>query len=111
VLDNAAKFSPPGSRVEVNASVLGEDLVIAVNDEGPGIPPAERERVFDMFYRVRDRDQRRPGTGLGLAICKGFVEAMGGQIAVQGRREGHGTRIEIALPRREPPRSRLTEAA
>jgi two-component system sensor histidine kinase KdpD len=111
VLDNAAKFSPPGSRVEVSASVLADDIVIAVTDEGPGIPPAERERVFDMFYRVRDRDQRRPGTGLGLAICKGFVEAMGGTIMVRGGRDGHGTRIEIALPRREPPGNRLTEAA
>jgi len=111
VLDNAAKFSPPGSRVDIAASVLADDIVIAVTDEGPGIPPAERERVFDMFYRVRHRDQRRPGTGLGLAICKGFVEAMGGHIAVRAGREGHGTRIEISLPRREPPRSRLTEAA
>jgi two-component system, OmpR family, sensor histidine kinase KdpD len=111
VLDNAAKFSPPGSRIEVSASMLGEDLLVAVTDEGPGIPPGERDRVFDMFYRVRDRDQRRPGTGLGLAICKGFVEAMGGRIAVRAGREGRGTRIEIVLPRREPPRSRLTEAA
>ena len=111
VLDNAAKFSPPGSRIELSASVMAEDLVIAVTDEGPGIPAGERERVFDMFYRVRDRDQRRPGTGLGLAICKGFIEAMGGRIAVRAGREGRGTRIEIALPRREPPRGRLTEAA
>jgi two-component system sensor histidine kinase KdpD len=111
ILDNAAKFSPPGSRVEISASVLADDIMIAVTDEGPGIPPAERERVFDMFYRVRDRDQRRPGTGLGLAICKGFVEAMGGRIMVRSGRDGHGARIEIALPRREPPRNRLTEAA
>jgi len=111
VLDNAAKFSPSGSRIAVGANVQGEDLVITVTDEGPGIPPAERERVFDMFYRVRDRDQRRPGTGLGLAICKGFVEAMGGWIAVRAGQEGHGTRVEIALPRRDPPRNRLHEAA
>ncbi len=111
VLDNAAKFSPPGSRIELNAAVLDDEVIISITDEGPGIPPAERERVFDMFYRVRDRDERRPGSGLGLAICKGFVEVMGGRISVRGSREGHGTRIEITLPRREPPAGRLTEAA
>jgi len=111
VLDNAAKFSPPGSRIELNAAVLDDEVIISVTDEGPGIPPAERERVFDMFYRVRERDERRPGSGLGLAICKGFVEVMGGRISVRGSREGHGTRIEITLPRREPPAGRLTEAA
>ena len=111
VLDNAAKFSPPGSRIELNAAVLAEDVIISVTDEGPGIPAAERERVFDMFYRVRDRDESQPGSGLGLAICKGFVEVMGGRISVRGGREGHGTHIEITLPRREPPAGRLTEAA
>ena len=111
VLDNAAKFSPSGSRIELNAAVLGEDVIISVTDEGPGIPAAERERVFDMFYRVRDRDESQPGSGLGLAICKGFVEVMGGRISVRGGREGHGTHIEITLPRSEPPAGRMTEAA
>jgi two-component system sensor histidine kinase KdpD len=111
LLDNAAKFSPAGSTVSIVASLAARQVLIEVIDTGPGIPPAERERVFDMFYRVRDRDQRRPGTGLGLAICKGFVEAMGGTIAVRGGRDSHGTQIVIALPRREPPANRVTEAA
>ena len=111
VLDNAAKFSPPGSRIELNAAILADDVVISVTDEGPGIPPAERERVFDMFYRLRDRDERQPGSGLGLAICKGFVEVMGGRISVRGGQEGRGTQVEITLPRREPPAGRLIEAA
>ncbi len=111
VLDNAAKFSPPGSRIELSAAVVAENVIISVTDEGPGIPAVERERVFDMFYRVRDRDESQPGSGLGLAICKGFVEVMGGRISVRGGREGRGTQIEITLPRREPPAGRLTEAA
>ena len=111
LLDNAAKFSSAGSEVTIAASVAARQVLIEVTDEGPGIPLGERERVFDMFYRVRDRDQRRPGTGLGLAICKGFVEAMGGTIAVRGGRDSRGTRIVIALPRREPPANRVIEAA
>ena len=111
LLDNAAKFSPEGSSVTLNASVAARQVLIEIADEGPGIPTAERERVFDMFYRVRASDQRRPGTGLGLAICKGFVEAMGGTITVRGGPEGRGTRIALSLPRREPPAGRVTEAA
>jgi two-component system sensor histidine kinase KdpD len=111
VLDNAAKFSPAGSRIELNAAALADEVIISVADEGPGIPAAERERVFDMFYRVRDRDESTQGSGLGLAICKGFVEVMGGRIAVRAGREGRGTQIEITLPRHEPPAGRLTEAA
>ncbi|HSD73460.1 MAG TPA: sensor histidine kinase KdpD [Steroidobacteraceae bacterium] len=111
LLDNAAKFSPAGSDIAVTASVAAREVLIEVLDEGPGIPTAERERVFDMFYRVRASDQRRPGTGLGLAICKGFVEAMGGTIAVRGGRDGHGTGIALTLPRREPPVGRVTAAA
>ena len=111
LLDNAAKFSPAGSAVSIVASLAARQVLIEVIDTGSGIPPAERERVFDMFYRVRDRDQRRPGTGLGRAICKGFIEAMGGTIAVRGGRDSHGTQIVITLPRREPPANRVTEAA
>ncbi len=111
LLDNAAKYSPEGSNVTLNASVAARQVLIEIADEGPGIPIAERERVFDMFYRVRASDQRRPGTGLGLAICKGFVEAMGGTISVRGGAEGRGTRIALSLPRREPPAGRVTEAA
>ena len=58
----------------------GRPVAIEVCDEGPGIPTAEFERVFDKFYRVQAQDRRRAGTGLGLAICRGFVEAHGGRI-------------------------------
>src|SRR5262249_589951 len=78
ILDNAAKYSPSGSRIDIRATRDGELVEIEVVDEGPGIPPADLERVFDKFYRVQAQDRRRAGTGLGLAICRGFVEALGG---------------------------------
>lgn len=99
VLDNAAKYAPSGSRIAVAATAGKGDLTITVSDEGPGIPREDRERVFDMFYRVRAADGQRAGTGLGLAICKGIIDAHGGSIhAEPARTDGTGTRIEIRLP-------------
>ena len=69
--------------------------MIEVIDEGPGIPPADLERVFDKFYRVQAQDRRRAGTGLGLAICRGFVEAQGGRIAARNRRDRSGAILTI----------------
>jgi two-component system sensor histidine kinase KdpD len=111
LLDNAAKYSPAGSRITVTASVASRQVLIEVADQGPGIPPAERQRVFDMFYRIRAADQQRPGTGLGLAICKAFVEAMGGTIAARAGNDGRGTRISLTLPRRDLPADRINPAA
>ncbi|MGE0233154.1 MAG: ATP-binding protein, partial [Flavobacteriaceae bacterium] len=99
VLDNAAKYAPEGSSIGVTGSIEGDYLTIAVSDEGPGIPPADRNRIFDMFFRVRAGDGQRAGTGLGLAICKGIVDAHGGTIrATPAKTDGTGTRIEIRLP-------------
>jgi two-component system sensor histidine kinase KdpD len=69
-----------------------------VLDEGPGIPKAELERIFDKFYRVRKSDSQRAGTGLGLAICRGFVEAMGGTIEAGNRVDRRGAVFTITLP-------------
>jgi len=99
VLDNAAKYAPAGSDFDFTAEVEGSEVVIAVEDQGPGIPPEERERVFDMFYRVNAADSGRAGTGLGLAICRGIVEAHDGRIRALARRDGGGARIELRLPR------------
>ncbi len=86
LLDNAAKYTPPGSSIEIRASQHRFSIVISVLDDGPGIPEADVQRVFDKFYRVRENsDSSRAGTGLGLAICRGFVEAMDGRIRVQNR--------------------------
>ncbi len=98
LLDNAAKYSPPGSRIDLRARQDGDTVTIEVIDEGPGIPPGDFERVFDKFYRVQGQDRRRAGTGLGLAICRGFIEAQGGRIEAQNRRDRSGAVLTIRLP-------------
>src|SRR4029077_20100578 len=90
LLDNAAKYAPPGSRIDVEARRDGAVIAVAVSDEGPGIPLGDLERIFDKFYRVQAQDRRRAGTGLGLAICRGFVEAQGGRIVAANRRDRSG---------------------
>ena len=86
LLDNAAKYAPAGSRIDLDARRDGDLVVMEVIDEGPGIPPGDLERIFDKFYRVHAQDRQRAGTGLGLAICRGFTEAQGGRISAQNRR-------------------------
>ena len=98
LLDNAAKYAPPGSLVRVQARSEGGSVLIDVIDEGPGIPPEDLERIFDKFYRVHAQDRRRAGTGLGLAICRGFVEALGGTIAAGNRGDRSGAIFTIRLP-------------
>jgi two-component system, OmpR family, sensor histidine kinase KdpD len=98
LLDNAAKYSPTGSRIDISAKRYGELTEIEVVDEGPGIPPADLERIFDKFYRVQAQDRRRAGTGLGLAICRGFVEAQGGWIVARNRRDRSGAVLTIRMP-------------
>lgn len=96
LLDNALKYSPPGTPIEVLARVEGGDVIIQVADRGIGIPPDDLERVFDKFFRVQ-RPGQVGGTGLGLSICKGIVEAHAGRIWVQNR-AGGGTVVAVALP-------------
>jgi two-component system sensor histidine kinase KdpD len=98
LLDNAAKYAPPGSRIDVRARREGDVVAIEVVDEGPGIPPADLDRVFDKFYRVQAQDRRRAGTGLGLAICRGFVEAQGGQIEARNRGDRSGAILTVRIP-------------
>jgi two-component system sensor histidine kinase KdpD len=98
VLDNAAKYSPAGGRIEIGAALDGEQVRVSVSDEGPGIPPEARETVFDVFYRVRAGDKQAAGTGLGLSICRGLIEAHGGQIEALPGRGGRGTTIAFRLP-------------
>ena len=76
LLDNAAKYAPAGSTITIKAWRDGRMIRLEIQDEGPGIPEEDRERIFDKFYRVQAADRRRAGTGLGLAICRGFMEAM-----------------------------------
>jgi len=98
LLDNAAKYAPAGSRIDLRARRDGDTVAIEVIDEGPGIPPADLERIFDKFYRVHAQDRRRAGTGLGLAICRGFVEAQGGRIEARNRRDRSGAILMVRIP-------------
>ena len=98
LLDNAAKYAPKGTTVEIDARAAEGDVVIEVRDEGPGIPDEDLERIFDKFYRVRSGDRQRAGTGLGLAICRGFVEAQGGTIHAANRIGRSGAVFTIRLP-------------
>ena len=98
LLDNAAKFTPVGTTIRVVGRRDGGFVVLRVEDEGPGVPEGERERIFDKFYRVHAQDRQRAGTGLGLAICRGFVEAMGGTIVVTNRTERGGAVFAVRLP-------------
>ncbi len=111
LLDNAAKYSPPGAPIRVTASRDGEQAIIRVIDQGPGIPPEHREAVFDMFFRVRAGDRQPAGTGLGLAICRGFVEAHGGTIHAEPAPDGTGTAIVVRLPLEGQPGAPEVEAA
>ena len=79
LLDNALKYSEPGSEIVIYAQVKEEQLEVSVWDKGQEIPPEDRERIFEKFYRSSSPGPVR-GTGLGLAICKGFIEAHGGRI-------------------------------
>jgi two-component system sensor histidine kinase KdpD len=98
LLDNAAKYAPPGSRIDLRARRERDLVAIEVIDEGPGIPPGDLERVFDKFYRVQAQDRQRAGTGLGLTICRGFVEAQGGWIEAANRRDRSGAVLTIRFP-------------
>ncbi len=96
VIDNALKYSPADSPIDIQAGLSGAFLEVQVADRGSGIPQADLPRVFDKFYRV-ERPENVVGTGLGLSICKGILEAHGGYIAAE-QRPGGGTIITIALP-------------
>ncbi len=98
LLDNAAKYAPAGTQVRIRSWREAGTVKFSVDDEGEGIPPADMERIFDKFFRVRGSDRRRAGTGLGLAICRGFIEAMGGTIVAGNRPDRVGAVFTITLP-------------
>jgi two-component system, OmpR family, sensor histidine kinase KdpD len=100
VIENAARFTPPGDVISVDARLLpGRSVCIDISDRGPGIPGADRERIFEMFY---SGDRGPKGTGLGLAICRGMIGAHGGQVEALPGADGRGTTIRITLPLLEP---------
>ncbi len=96
LLDNAAKYTPAGTRVSVSAVADGPFVRVVVEDDGPGLPPGEPARLFDKFQRGNG-EGTVVGVGLGLAICQAIVRAHGGEIEAQ-RRAGRGARFEFTLP-------------
>jgi len=104
LIDNAVKYSSAGTEILVSAQQADAEMIqIAVEDEGQTIPRDMRERVFDKFFRAtRDGDTsgaiQPKGTGMGLAVAKGIVEAHGGQIWIEDKLEGVGTRAVFTLP-------------
>jgi len=99
LLDNAAKYTPAGTRVSVSAVADGAFVRVVVEDDGPGLPPGEPARLFDKFQRGNG-EGTVVGVGLGLAICQAIVRAHGGEIEAQ-RRAGRGARFELTLPSSE----------
>jgi len=101
LIENAIRYTPSESPVEISVKCEGERVVIRVADRGPGIPIADRERVFDKFYRVlgnmHNAHYPTTGSGLGLAVCKGLVEAHGGRIWTEPR-DGGGAVFLVTLP-------------
>jgi two-component system sensor histidine kinase KdpD len=96
LVQNAVKYTPPGTRITVAARRAGDAIEFAVSDTGPGISPQKLPRLFEKFYRA-DESGRVQGTGIGLAICKGLVEAHGGRIWVESR-VGEGTTFRFTIP-------------
>jgi two-component system OmpR family sensor kinase len=110
LLANARRHAGPPGRVEVSAAARGGRLTIRVDDDGPGIPPGERERVFDRFHRSEPaRDRHSGGSGLGLAIARSIVELHGGRIWVEDSPLG-GARVAFELGGFQPSGSQLGTA-
>jgi two-component system sensor histidine kinase KdpD len=101
LLENALKYTPPESPLEIVAAAVPGAVEVEIADRGPGVPIAERDHVFEKFYRLK-RERSAGGAGLGLAICRGFIEAHGGRMWVEDRQAG-GARFRFTLPVADPP--------
>lgn len=97
LLENAAKYSSPGSPILISSEVSGGFLITSVADRGTGIDSLEQSLIFDKFYRGRDQRYRVQGTGMGLAICKAIIEAHGGKMGLTSQ-VGSGSVFQFSLP-------------
>ncbi|MHA4867935.1 two-component system sensor histidine kinase KdpD [Duganella sp. PWIR1] len=105
LLENAAKYTPPGARIEIGAALHGAWINVMVYDDGPGLPAGREEALFEKFTRG-ERESAKPGVGLGLAICRAIVEAHGGRITAAsgpGASPLGGAAFTITLPLGTPP--------
>jgi signal transduction histidine kinase len=98
LVGNAIKYTPGGGQIKVAASAQNSHVEISITDTGPGIPPKDRERIFERFARIKDNSSSRKGFGLGLAFCHLAVEAHGGKIWVEDGDGGVGSRFIFTLP-------------
>ncbi len=95
LIENALKYTPPNTALEITARSLDSAIQVQIVDRGPGVAAAERDKIFDKFYRVRESEGG--GAGLGLTICRGIISAHGGRIWVSDR-EGGGAAFHFTLP-------------
>ena len=96
LLENAAKYTPPGSPIRIDTEVVAEGVIVSVSDRGPGIPPTDLERIFVKFHRLPGEGSAG-GTGLGLAICRAILTAHGGRIWAENL-AGGGASFRLFLP-------------
>jgi two-component system sensor histidine kinase QseC len=96
LIDNAVRYGPEGGRVSVGLRREGNTVALSVSDEGPGIPPELRGRVFESYYRIPGTSG--PGGGLGLAIVREIAEALGARVAIEDGSGGRGTRVVATFP-------------
>ena len=108
LLENAAKYTPPGSRIVIASKLTGNAVNVIVSDNGSGLPPGREEALFEKFARG-ERESAKPGVGLGLAICRAIVEAHGGKIDAGASPEG-GAAFVFSLPLGTPPEMPELEA-
>lgn len=110
ILENAARYTPPGSRIDITARALGRRVEIRIADNGPGLPPGTEQRIFEKFFRGNVSADGRRGVGLGLTICQAIILAHGGSIRAHNRPEG-GAEFIIEMPcEQHAPSVRLDEA-
>ncbi|SDD11332.1 osmosensitive K+ channel signal transduction histidine kinase [Cupriavidus sp. YR651] len=114
LLENAGKYTPPGTAIRIHGAVVGEEFRLTVEDDGPGVPAGEERRIFEKFTRG-ERESATAGVGLGLAVCEAILQAHGGRIWVEpghaqpglndrhGQTASRGACFTLALPRGNPP--------
>jgi two-component system sensor histidine kinase KdpD len=102
LIENAVKYTPAGSPIDLSASANDREVIVEVADRGPGITSGEESRIFDKFYRGKLARAREGGAGLGLAICRGIVETHGGRIWAENR-SGGGALFRFSIPLSDQP--------